>query len=119
MAIRSKLTERDPDASSPSSASGENGAARSARVEHSEEERATRKERVQKAKDALKRSAELKGEHVVSARQALKAYLQKLNDPRQPSDDQFEALIDAPFRQPPKRKERGFGGPGGFGGGRG
>ena len=115
MAIRSKLTERDPDTGSqPTSASGEN-----ARTQHSEEERATRKERVQKAKDALKRSAELKGEHVVSARQALKAYLQKLNDPRQPSDDQFEALIDAPFRQPPKRKERGFGGPGGFGGGRG
>jgi hypothetical protein len=116
MAIRSKLTERDSDAASqPTSASGENAA----RTEHSEEERATRKERVQKAKDALKRSAELKGEHVVVARQALKAYLQKLNDPRQPSDEQFEALIDAPFRQPPKRKERGFGGPGGFGGGRG
>lgn len=109
MAIRTKLTERDPEHPSPSSsASGEK-----ARTEHSEEERATRKERVQKAKDALKRSAELKGEHVVSARQALKAYLQKLNDPRQPSDEQFEALVEAPFRQPPKRKERGFGGPGG------
>jgi hypothetical protein len=113
MAIRTKLTERDPGAAAPTtSASGDK-----AKGQHSEEERAQRKDRVQRAKDALKRSAELKGEHVVSARQALKAYLQKLNDPRQPNDEQFEALVEAPFRQPPKRKERGFGG--GFGGGRG
>jgi hypothetical protein len=102
MAIRSKLTERNPD----ETGRRDQGTARS---ERSEEEKAQRKERVQRAKDALKRSAELKGDHVVAARQALKAYLQKLNDPRQPSDDQFDALVDAPFRQPPKR-ERGFGG---------
>ena len=108
MAIRSKLTERDPHQSPRSD--GEK-----AKAEHSEEEKAVRKDRVQRAKDALKRSAELKGDHVVAARQALKAYLQKLNDPRQPGDDQFEALLEAPFRQPPKRQERGFGGPGGRG----
>lgn len=104
MAIRSKLTERDPNSEAA------RRDAEAARTERSEEEKAQRKERVQRAKDALKRSAELKGDHVVAARQALKAYLQKLNDPRQPSDDQFEALLEAPFRQPPKRQERGFGG---------
>ena len=112
MAIRTRLTERDPNEPATSSTSG-------GKQERTEEEKAARKERVQRAKDALKRSAELKGDHVVSARQALKAYLQRLNEPRQPSDDQFEALVEAPFRQPPKKKERGFGGPGGFGGGRG
>ena len=105
MAIRSKLTERDPDDSSR-----RDGA--TARTERSEEEKAQRKDRVQRAKDALKRSAELKGDHVVAGRQALKAYLQKLNEPRQPNDEQFEALLEAPFRQPPKRQERGFGGGG-------
>jgi hypothetical protein len=108
MAIRSKLTERDPNATGSGSASDDRG-----RPQHSEEERAARKERVQRAKDALKRSAELKGDHVMSARKALKAYLQKLNEPRQPTDDQFDAMVEAPFRQPPpKRQERGFGGRG-------
>lgn len=109
MAIRSKLTERDPQHG------GTGGTdAGAAKVERSDEEKAVRKERVQRAKDALKRSAELKGDHVVAARKALKAYLQKLNEPRQPSDDQFDAMVEAPFRQPPKR-ERGFGGGGGRG----
>jgi hypothetical protein len=69
-----------------------------------EEEKALRKERVAKAKDALARSVGAKGDHVVSARAALKSYLQKLNEPRQPDDAQFEALIEAPFVAPPKKK---------------
>lgn len=104
MAIRSKLTERDPDDSKGEQAAG------ATRPERSEEEKAQRRQRVERAKDALKRSAELKGEHVHAARAALKSYLQRLNDPRQPSDEQFEAMVEAPFRQPPKK---------GAGGGRG
>ena len=46
----------------------------------------------------------MKGDHVVAARAALKTYLQKLNEPRQPDDAQFEALIEAPFKMPPKKK---------------
>jgi hypothetical protein len=70
----------------------------------SEEEKATRKERVGKAKDALARSVGAKGDHVAAARAALKSYLQKLNEPKQPDDAQFEALIAAPFAPPPKKK---------------
>ena len=70
----------------------------------SEEEKATRKERVAKAKDALARSVGMKGDHVASARAALKRYLQQLNDPRQPDDAAFEALIEAPFQTPQKKK---------------
>lgn len=70
----------------------------------SEEEKATRKDRVAKAKDALARSVGAKGEHVAAARAALKSYLQKLNEPKQPNDEQFEALIAAPFAAPPKKK---------------
>ncbi len=75
-----------------------------------EEEKATRRERVAKAKDALARSVGAKGEHVVAARAALKTYLQRLNEPRQPDEAQFEALIEAPFKAPPKKKanERRF-----------
>lgn len=72
--------------------------------EYSEEEKALRKERVAKAKDALARSVGAKGEHVASARAALKSYLQKLNDPKQPDEAQFETLIQAPFTAPPKKK---------------
>lgn len=71
---------------------------------YSDEEKATRKERVAKAKDAISRSAGMKGDHVQPARAALKTYLQRLNEPKQPSDEQFEALIEAPFRTPPKKK---------------
>ena len=80
-----------------------------ARREFSDEEKAARKERVAKAKDALARSVGLKGEHVAPARTALKSYLQRLNEPKQPNDEQFTALIEAPFNAPPKRKvgERG------------
>ena len=76
----------------------------------SDEEKATRKERVVKAKDALARSVGLKGEHVVAGRAALKSYLQRLNEPKQPDDQQFEMLIEAPFKAPPKKKtnERRF-----------
>jgi len=69
-----------------------------------EDEKAKRRDRVAKAKDALARSVGAKGEHVTSARAALKTYLQRLNDPKQPDDEQFEALIEAPFKAPPKKK---------------
>ena len=66
----------------------------------SEEEKATRKDRVAKAKDALARSVGAEG----AGRAALKTYLQRLNEPKQPDDAQFEALIAAPFTAPPKKK---------------
>ena len=70
----------------------------------SEEEKAIRKVRVAKAKDALARSVGAKGDWVISGRAALKTYLQRLNEPKQPDDAQFEALIAAPFTPPPKKK---------------
>jgi hypothetical protein len=70
----------------------------------SEEEKATRKDRVAKAKDALARSVGAKGDHVAPARAALKTYLQRLNEPKQPDDAQFETLIAGPFTAPPKKK---------------
>ena len=70
----------------------------------SEEEKATRRERVAKAKDVLARSVGAKGEQVAPARAALKTYLQRLNEPKQPDDAQFEVLIEAPFKVPPKKK---------------
>ena len=74
-----------------------------------DEEKATRKERVAKAKDALSRSVGMKGDHVVAGRAALKKYLQQMNDPKQPDDQRFEMLIEAPFKAPPKKREnRGF-----------
>jgi hypothetical protein len=77
---------------------------------YSDEEKARRKDRVAKAKDALSRSVGLKGEHVAPARTALKTYLQRLNEPNQPDDAKFETLIEAPFKAPPKKKanERRF-----------
>ena len=71
---------------------------------YSDEEKATRKERVAKAKDAMARSVGLKGAHVPPARAAIKKYLQNLNDPKQPDDTQFDALIEAPFKAPPKKR---------------
>jgi hypothetical protein len=71
---------------------------------HSEEEKARRKERVAKAKDAIARSVGLKGDHVPPARAALKTYLQRLNEPNQPDDGRFEMLIEAPFKAPPKKR---------------
>jgi len=70
----------------------------------SEEEKAKRRERVAKAKDALARSVGAKGEQVAPARAALKQYLQRLNEPKQPDDEQFEALIEAPFKLPQRKK---------------
>jgi hypothetical protein len=75
---------------------------------YSDEEKAKRKERVAKAKDALARSAGTKGDHVPPARSALKSYLQRLNEPRQPDDAQFEALLEAPFKLPPKKRNDRF-----------
>lgn len=73
-------------------------------VTRTEEEKALRKERVEKAKDALTRSVGMKGDHVATGRKALKSYLRNLNDPKQPDDARFEALIEAPFKAPPKKK---------------
>jgi hypothetical protein len=73
----------------------------------SEEEKATRKDRVAKAKDALARSVGMKGDHVTAARASLKTYLQRLNEPKQPDDQQFEMLIEAPFKAPYKKKQDG------------
>ena len=70
----------------------------------SEDEKATRKERVAKAKDALARSVGAKGDHVPPARAALKVYLQRLNEPKQPDDATFETLLEAPFKAPIKKK---------------
>ena len=98
MAIRAKLTTVHDK---PGSSSG----AGAPKVERTEEEKAARKERVQKAKDALARSAKTKGDHVAPARTALKTFLQNLNDPRQPDDSAFEAMLEAPFKAPPKKRE--------------
>ena len=54
-------------------------------------------------KDALKRSATLKGEHVAPARAALKDWLRETPET---SDDRFQILVEAPFREPPKKKPR-------------
>jgi hypothetical protein len=70
----------------------------------SDDEKATRKDRVAKAKDAMARSVTAKGDHVAPARAALKTYLQRLNEPKQPDDAQFETLLEAPFKAPYKKK---------------
>lgn len=75
-------------------------------VTRSDAEKAARKERVEKAKDALKRSVGMKGDHVATARLGLKDYLRRLNEPKQPDDARFEALIEAPFKAPPKKKSQ-------------
>jgi hypothetical protein len=105
MAIRAKLTTLEEMEARRNATSSD----KPKRV-ISDEEKATRKERVVKAKDALARSVGLKGEHVVAGRAALKSYLQRLNEPKQPDDQQFEMLIEAPFKAPPKKKtnERRF-----------
>ena len=73
-------------------------------VTRTDEEKATRKARVEKAKDALARSVGVKGDHVAAGRDALKDFLRRLNEPNQPDDARFEALIEAPFKVPPKKK---------------
>ncbi len=102
MAIRAKLTTLD-EIEARRKASPDNTAGKPKR-EISEEEKAVRKERVAKAKDALARSVGMKGDHVIQGRAALKTYLQRLNEPKQPDDAQFESLISAPFTAPPKKK---------------
>ena len=71
---------------------------------YSEEEKALRKDRVARAKDAMSRSVGLKGAHVAPARAALKAFLQRLNEPNQPDDAHFDMLVEAPFKVPPRKK---------------
>ncbi len=73
-------------------------------VVRTDAEKAVRKERVEKAKDALTRSVGMKGDHVVAGRAALKEFLRSLNEPKQPDDARFESLIEAPFKAPPKKK---------------
>jgi hypothetical protein len=101
MAIRAKLTTIESTTAAPQAA------ADGTKVERSEEEKAKRKERVTKAKDALARSATLKGDHVPPARAALKTFLQNLNAPKQPDDATFDAMLEAPFTAPPKKKADG------------
>ncbi len=100
MATGAKLTTLDQTAPK-SSAKPLAGAPKR---EFTEEEKTARKERVVKAKDALARSVSTKGDHVAPARAALKVFLQQLNLPNQPDDGTFEALIEAPFKAPPKKK---------------
>lgn len=73
-------------------------------VVRSDAEKELRKERVAKAKDALTRSAGVKGDHVATARASLKDYLRNLSEPKQPDDARFDSLIEAPFKVPPKKK---------------
>lgn len=80
--------------------------------EPTDEDKAKRKERVVAAKDALSRSVDVKGPHVAPARAAIKDYLRNLNDPRQPNDEKFTLLIEAPFHAPPKPRGQGGGGGG-------
>jgi hypothetical protein len=99
MAIRAKLTTQQEIEAARNAA-----APAKPKRAISEEEKATRRDRVVKAKDALARSVGTKGDHVAPARAAIKVYLQKLNEPKQPDDAQFETLIEAPFKAPPKKK---------------
>ncbi len=99
MAIRAKLTTEEELKADRSAKAGDKP-----KRAISEEEKAKRKERVAAAKDALARSIGAKGEHVAPARASLKLYLQRLNEPKQPDDPQFEALLEAPFKAPPKKK---------------
>lgn len=77
-------------------------------VTRTDAEKAVRKERVEKAKDALTRSVGIKGDHVPAARAALKDFLRRLNEPKQPDDARFESLIEAPFKSPPKKRNDRF-----------
>ena len=102
MAIRAKLTTAEELAAARNAATA--GGAKPKRP-ISEEEKATRKERVMQAKDALSRSIGMKGDHVTAGRSALKTYLQRLNEPKQPDDAQFDVLVKAPFNAPPKKRD--------------
>lgn len=101
MAIRARLTTLD-EAAAPKPAPA--AAGEKPKREFTEEQKTQRKERVAKAKDALARSVGTKGDHVAPARTALKTFLQRLNDPNQPDDATFEAMLEAPFKAPVKKK---------------
>lgn len=105
----SRLTTAE-DIAARQKASAARGGPKEQGSSFSEEEKAKRKERVERAKDALARSTGLKGEHVVAGRAALKLFLRSLNEPRQPSDEQFEAILEGPFKAPPKKGPIGGGG---------
>lgn len=72
-------------------------------TDHSPAERATRRARVVAVKDALQRSVHLQGPQVGQARAALKAYLRQLDEPRQPSEAAFQAMLERPFHDPRRR----------------
>ena len=97
MAQRPKLTTAD-EISARARTTGADGGPRK---ERSEEEKAKHRERITAVKDALKRSATLKGSHVAPARAALKDWLR---NPADIGDDRFAILIEAPFREPPKKR---------------
>ena len=104
MALRAKLTtQQEIEAARSKSTTAPEKAKRVI----SDAEKATRKERVAKAKDALARSVGTKGDHVPPARTALKTYQQRLNEPKQPDDAQFDVLLEAPFKAPPKKRTDG------------
>ena len=99
MASRPRLTTADEIAAR----AGTTASGGSHKKERTEEEKAKHRERIAAVKDALKRSATLKGEHVQPARAALKDWLR---DTPETSDDRFQILVEAPFREPPKKKPR-------------
>lgn len=103
MAIRAKLTTPEERAARAANPGADTAGGANKRV-ISDEEKAQRKDRVAQAKDALARSVGTKGDHVAPARASLKNYLQRLNEPKQPDDAAFEALVEAPFKAPPKKK---------------
>jgi hypothetical protein len=100
MASRPRLTTADEIAARAGGTARGGG---SQKKERSEEEKAKHRERISAVKDALKRSATLKGDHVQPARAALKEWLR---DTPETSDDRFQIMVDAPFREPPKKKPR-------------
>jgi hypothetical protein len=104
VAIRAKLTTQQDLEARRAASQAPAVTASSPKPVITEEQKALRKERVAKAKDALARSVGLKGDHVPPARASLKLYLQRLNEPKQPDDARFEELINAPFQAPPKKK---------------
>ncbi len=101
MAIRAKLTTRSD---APPAPTGKPAGPQ--KKERTEEEKVAHRARIEAAKDALKRSVGLRGDHVAPARSAIQLFLQRLNDPRQPDDAAFKDLLEAPFRVPPKKREQ-------------
>ena len=100
MPSRPKLTSAEEVAAR---ARAEQERAARPKKERTEEEKAKHRERISAVKDALKRSAGLKGDHVAPARAALKDWLR---DTPETTDDRFQILVEAPFREPPKKKPR-------------